>query len=570
MRLSEDIVRRNATAQSFERGEHYYAHGAVHDCVRRGMTLEAQVEGSQFAPYRVAITLDEAGIRSASCTCPYDFGGYCKHQVAVLLFYLRQPGVFTEQPEPSDPFDALSAGQLRTLIRTLLDQKPDLNDWFQVMIPSLTTTPPADAPPMRRTQVDTTAFRRQVQHAVGQVDYRRHWDTIWAAVGALEEAHAQARSFLHGGDFTNALALMRVFGEEVIPDYGDLEEECQLADFLDVWSRDLTEAILGANLPDDERRQLSDQLTRWAGELSDYGADEILDQPIAACERGWDAPSNDLDELDYEFVVDLTDAQLNVLERQGDPDAYLALCRERGAHYRYARQLAELGRIEDAIGHVLQHSMEASNYLHLAQFLRGQGHIEAAYQVGMQGLSGWGRKYEMGQWVAELAETLGRADAAQQAWRAAFDSSPSLEAYQNLKRLAGDNWARLRPQLMEHLRQAAYRTVLIEVLIEDRSIAEAIQVWDNYPYWSYELLGRLVDAAGTDHPDWAVQQALKEAQNLIVKGSKYYPHAVRWLGKVKRIYFEHDRQGDWQQRLAAIRAEHGRKYSLMGQLRQLD
>jgi hypothetical protein len=450
-----------------------------------------------------------------------------------------------------------------------LEQKPDLNDWFQVMIPSITTTSPADAPPARRTSVDTAAYRRQIQHAVGQVDYRRHWDTIWAAVSALDEAHAQAKTFLQAGDFENALALMRVLGEEVIPDYGDLEEECQLADFLDVWSSDLTEAILGANLPDDERRQLSQQLTRWTGELADYGLDETLDKPMAACERGWDASSDDRDELDDEFAVDLTDAQLNVLERQGDTQAYLNLCLERGAHYRYAQRLAELGRIDQAMEHVLQHPMEASEHLRLAQFLRAQGHIEAAYQVGMQGLSGAGRKYEMGQWMAELAETLGRLDAAQQAWRAAFDNSPSLEAYQQLKRLSNDDWANLHPQLMERLRQNAYQTVLIEVLIDDQTIEEAIRVWDSYPYWGYELLGRLVDAAGASHPDWAAQKALEEAQSLIAKGSKYYSHAVRWLGKVKQIYLEHGRQADWQQCLAAIRVEHGRKYSLMSRIENL-
>jgi uncharacterized Zn finger protein len=577
--LSEDTLHRNTTAQSFERGEQYYASGVVRAAVRRGMALEAQVEGSQFAPYRVAITLDQAGIRSASCTCPYDFGGYCKHIVAVLLTYLRQPEAFTAQSESSDvsdPLEALSADQLRALIRTLLDQKPDLNDWFQVMIPSLTTTSPADAPPARRTSVDTAAYRRQIQHAVSQVDYRRHWDTIWAAVSALEEAHAQAQTFLQGADFENALALMRVLGEEVIPDYGDLEEECQLADFLDSWSSDLTESILGAHLADADRTALSQQLTRWDGELSDYGLDDTLDKPMAACKRGWDTPPLDdvveldeLDDLDDEAFVDLTDAQLNVLERRGDTDTYLSLCLERGAHYRYARRLAELGRIDQAVQHVLQHAMAAGEYLKLAQFLREHGHIEVAYQVGMQGLSGAGRKYELGRWTAELAETLGRLDAAQQAWRAAFDSSPALEAYQQLKRLAQGDWESLRPQLMERLRQDTYRTVLIEVLIDEQHLGEAIQVWKDYPYWGYQLLEKLVDAAGESHPDWAAQKALEEAQNLIAKGSKYYPHAVRWLGKVKRIYLEHGRQADWQQCLTAIRAEHGRKYSLMPRIESL-
>jgi uncharacterized Zn finger protein len=231
--------------------------------------------------------------------------------------------------------------------------------------------------------------------------------------------------------------------------------------------------------------------------------------------------------------------------------------------------LAELGRIEQATEHALQHPIKADDSLKLAQFLREQDHIEAAFQVGVHGLSGTGWKYSLGQWIAQLAGTLDRLDVARQAWHAAFDSSPSLEAYQQLKRLAGDDWPNLHPQLMERLRQDAHRTVLIEVLIDDQALDEAIQVWDSYPYWGYELLGRLVDAAGTEHPDWAIQHALNEAQGLIAKTSKYYPHAVRWLGKVKQIYLQHNRADDWQACLARIRTQHGRKYSLMAQLKQL-
>jgi uncharacterized Zn finger protein len=57
---------------------------AVRASVRRGMTLEARVEGSQYIPYRVVITLDEAGIQSPNCMCAYDFGGYRKHPILKL------------------------------------------------------------------------------------------------------------------------------------------------------------------------------------------------------------------------------------------------------------------------------------------------------------------------------------------------------------------------------------------------------------------------------------------------------------------------------------------------------
>ena len=42
--------------------------------------------GSDFVPYEIIVTLlDDGRIGERACTCPYDWGGYCKHIVAVLL-----------------------------------------------------------------------------------------------------------------------------------------------------------------------------------------------------------------------------------------------------------------------------------------------------------------------------------------------------------------------------------------------------------------------------------------------------------------------------------------------------
>jgi uncharacterized Zn finger protein len=47
--------------------------------------LTAEVEGSEFEPYQVSIRLHDGGVADAPCTCPYDWGGHCKHILAVLL-----------------------------------------------------------------------------------------------------------------------------------------------------------------------------------------------------------------------------------------------------------------------------------------------------------------------------------------------------------------------------------------------------------------------------------------------------------------------------------------------------
>jgi uncharacterized Zn finger protein len=84
-RISKDAVRALATAESFTRGRRYFDDGAVSDLHRRGDRLTAEVEGSEFEPYQVSIRLHDGGVSDAHCTCPYDWGGYCKHIVAVLL-----------------------------------------------------------------------------------------------------------------------------------------------------------------------------------------------------------------------------------------------------------------------------------------------------------------------------------------------------------------------------------------------------------------------------------------------------------------------------------------------------
>ncbi|MBE2200646.1 MAG: helicase-associated domain-containing protein [Anaerolinea sp.] len=68
------------------------------DGVRHGRTLHAKVRGSKL--YTVEIDVAEDGIHAA-CTCPYDWGGYCKHIGAVLLLWLQSPNSFAmQQPAP--------------------------------------------------------------------------------------------------------------------------------------------------------------------------------------------------------------------------------------------------------------------------------------------------------------------------------------------------------------------------------------------------------------------------------------------------------------------------------------
>jgi uncharacterized Zn finger protein len=104
--LSEATIRHHALAQSFDRGQGYYRNGSVTSLIQRGNVLSASVEGSEADPYRISIQFNKGGITSATCSCPYDYEGCCKHIVATLLTCLHQP----DQIEQRSKLAELAAG----------------------------------------------------------------------------------------------------------------------------------------------------------------------------------------------------------------------------------------------------------------------------------------------------------------------------------------------------------------------------------------------------------------------------------------------------------------------------
>ena len=131
MSLTEATIRTLATAQSYERGEAYYHSGAVLDLVKRGNTLVARVEGSSYEPYEVSVELMEEGSGiEAHCTCPYDWGGYCKHIIATLLACVREPDQVTERQPVAELLADLGREDLLNLLTDLLrSSHPCLIGW---------------------------------------------------------------------------------------------------------------------------------------------------------------------------------------------------------------------------------------------------------------------------------------------------------------------------------------------------------------------------------------------------------------------------------------------------------
>ncbi len=590
--LSEAAIRRQATAESFSRGESYYQGGAVVSLVQRGNVLQAEVEGSQYEPYRVQVTFDEGGVSGAACDCPYDWGGWCKHIVAALLACLREPDLVEERPTLDELLAGLDREQLRDLLLHLAVRDPYTADEIESQIALSQATPgesetgvsPKDAP-QRRTPIDPQPIRRQVSGILHSLDRMRSSEAYWHVSSVVDQVHQllhQVQGFIEAGDGRNALLLLEAITDEYVEGWTCLDDSDGYAggffgDLGEAW----TEAGLAADdLTPEERQRWAQRLTRWQAEVGDYGIDDAFDAAQAAILQGWDYPPlqralqgeiTHLGAWESEapwYADELAVARLRVLERQERYQEYLYLAQAEGQLGLYVLMLARLGRVQDAVDEGLQVLNEPSQFLALAQVLRGREELAAALRVAEHGLTLDGHKGELAAWLCDLADGMGEAGRALEAATVAFREMPSMAAYQRVQELAGGRWPELRDDLLAHLRRASGYScpqAQVDVFLHEGLLDDAIAAVEKGA--GYDLLERVMDAVVGHRPEWVIEAARRQAERIIEAGqSKYYHHAVSWLTRARAAYRAAGCEADWQAYLGEVRTHHGRKRKLMRML----
>ena len=128
--ITEAAIRAKVTEKSYDRGVDYHNWGMVERATLRGSQLFAEAPGSEWQNYQVGVNFTDDSF-TASCTCPYDWGGYCKHIVATLLTCNNGDGdhvpIATAAPV-ADLLAGLDADALRALAHRLVEAEPSLID----------------------------------------------------------------------------------------------------------------------------------------------------------------------------------------------------------------------------------------------------------------------------------------------------------------------------------------------------------------------------------------------------------------------------------------------------------
>jgi uncharacterized Zn finger protein len=429
-------------------------------------------------------------------------------------------------------------------------------------------------------------------------------EAYWQVGGLVEElrqVQATAMKFLDAGDADTALTILITLLEEASRGIEFIDDSNgELGGFVGSLGQPLAEAILHLDLNVIERTKLADRLTRLAHYASDYGMEGDLDLAIQAAQYGWEEPTlgrSVTDEEDDEWIEDdededeewddeviwesrgwsqphspfgdLTEAKLNVLERQGRTDDYLALCQKAKRHLRYALKLCDLKRVPEAIKHAKKHLAFADEARQLAERLRSLKHIAEALEIGERGLKLKGPKAALGEWLGPVEEAQGRNTQALAAWRAAFPENPSLETYKTLKRLAESGWKKLRPELMAKLKGSYHKQVLAEVFLFEEEWDEAIKVAEGREVW-YPVVETVADAVLPHRPEWVAQISRKHAERLMAEPkSKNYPFATEWLKRAKKAYAIFNQTDEWRAYLRKVTEKYQRRPALQAYLQRL-
>lgn len=215
--LAEEEIRPWCTERSFERGEHYYWRRTIRDPLRQGGTLRALCEGSRHEPYRVTAELDEQGIAWADCSCPYDWGGYCKHIAALLLSWVHSPQEFAVVPETEELLDRMTREELVEGTKAMLEREPYLLHLLERR-EALSTA--------REIPIDPEVYRRQVAYALGRsVD----WDERFAFASERRDIRRTADQFRKADDWANAWTVYKAIAEETMHHYGEIHDEGEVA-----------------------------------------------------------------------------------------------------------------------------------------------------------------------------------------------------------------------------------------------------------------------------------------------------------------------------------------------------
>jgi hypothetical protein len=563
--LSEDDVRALASSQSFERGFDYYSGGAVFNTRQIGDELRGYCRGSSYTPYRVSARLGSGGVVTAHCTCPYDWGGVCKHIVALLLTWVHAPEVFQSSAPVDERLGGKSKEELIVLIQEMLKREPDLERLLDLPLQ-----------PDLESSFDLDAFRRQIDF-IFQDDFPDPQQLAFELAAIADTADR----FAAEGNCTAAGSIYHLILSEVVPAYDELyDDDGEISNVLQQCAEGL-ESCLTEGTPDGAtRRSWFDALLE--AEFKDIeigGIDLAHPAQDILVEHTTDEEWREIEARVREKIRSMTDrysrwrreSLVNLLarrlERTGREAELSDLIFELGSVEQQAFELLRQGRFGEAIAIAKEQFVDLPGLvIQFADALVQAGGIAEAVAYVTSQLGTRSRSSYLA-WLAQSAEEQQDLATALKWWLSLFRESPGLEHYWNLQDVARqlEQWDSMRTHLVRELESSGQWDLLIEIALEEGDVSRALALLPRQRWGRHDL--QVAQAAEKDYPQAAIETYSRLVDRLIAaRGRGNYKEAAAILWRLKGLYTRLGATAEWEQFITGLRAQHARLPALQDEL----
>lgn len=557
--------------------------------------LTAQVKGSEYEPYRVQVSLTDRGVAETSCTCPFEWGGICKHIVAVLLFWVHERDEIEEKMALETLLAELTAVQLRQVLLGVAADGPEFAEAIEREVTRLQDQPtePAEqaATPV---PADINAVRREIHkdfRLAGKGDrlesvyYDEYAALEMDTDGILQPHLEKVSALLDRGSVETAVILISAIIDTFIDSLADLDEyiyeynEDAFDNAALTLGAALAEVLLSRDMPPEEQEEWLVQIADWEEALGE------LEVAQTAIEQGWTYPplvaamqGNITEKGAWEgeaplYADELALARLRILARQGRQQEYINLAAAEGQPKLSIIMRVESGDVEKAAAEAKAFLAYPSEIMSVASVMADKGALSLALEVAEHGLALKQEtgKLELARWTRDQASDFGNQTLAAKAAQVAFIQGMTLENYTAAQKIVGDQWPAIRPMLLQHLQKSWHIPHKIDIYLHENMLAEAMAALDEKQ--AFVLQGdlcRVVEATRDSTPDWGLRKYQERAEEIMDAGrSGEYDAAVSWLRQARDIYQQYNRLPEWQRYLDDILKTHQRKYKLVPMLRNI-
>jgi len=520
--FSEHTVRSLSTQASFLKGKRYLYDNAVGVVESDGTRYWAKVQGTR--PYRVTV-YERNGELHAECTCPYNFGGICKHSVATMLKIIEEGPKWAKIPglSPSEMIKRMNKTELESFVMDLVGLKDGILDMLQVYYLG-----------ERGSRATVADYLSRVEDAFRDKDLSIYNNrNVYEKLQPIESLAEKLRV---KGNYREAAKVYEALFEGVAKNIHRVEDSYGLFGEIAGYSLDsLTECLIKGEVADSQKRRYVQKfLKSYERVCYEFFNDNYKEAILKLATP--DDLENALGKLD-KLIADYA---------ASEEDEWPAIYYYRHAVLFKLDILDRLARDEDFIRLAKANCDTADVCLKLAEKLKANNGTSTAVEVAESSLSSFrGTEAEgLNRFLAEVYTDTSEYEKAVDKYSGLFLTLGDFNYYERLRELAmkAGMWPKVLNQVVSSLSRgnASADLLLSEVYLRERMYEDAIgvahassnltvlemvaeAVKETYPMEAYDLYRRLVD--------------IYLEENI---GRAAYKQAASFLQRMKDIGFERE------------------------------